>query len=99
MPSDNIFKFTKRFLNELHSEEVQDFHYILESLLEELEEKSDPEMYEVQLVENIYQYLEKLKTMEANLNSYTNGHYKNLVGNKLSNIIKYTDEKYINKID
>ena len=96
MPKDNILNQSKRFLNELHSNEVEDFHYVLENLLEELENKPDPELYEVHLVENIYQYLEKLKIMEVNLNNYVRGSYKDLLGNKITSLIKYTDDKYLN---
>ena len=97
MPRDNIFNQSKRLLNEINSNEVQDFHYVLEQLLEELENKNDPESYEVNLVENIYQYLEKLKTMETNLNSFVKGKYKNLSGNRLSELIKYSDDNYMDE--
>ena len=98
MPRDNIFNQSKRLLNELQTVEVQDFHYVLEDLLEELENKPDPEMYEVHLVENIYQYLEKLKTMEANLNKYVNNNYKNLTGNKIYDLNEKSNDDYYEEV-
>lgn len=49
-------------LQELHSNETFDS---LNNLLEHLEGKNDPEPFEMQLVENAYQTLEKIKILEG----------------------------------
>jgi len=54
-----------KFLQELHSNEVQEVFESLDILLEYLEKKNDPEPFEMQIVDNAYQTLEKLKTLEG----------------------------------
>jgi len=54
-----------KFLQELNSDEVQLTFESLDNLLEYLEKKNDPEPFEMQIVDNAYQTLEKLKTLEG----------------------------------
>ena len=56
-----------KFLQDLHSNETLDS---LNNLLEYLEKKNDPEPFEMQIVENAYLTLEKLKTLEGFIKRY-----------------------------
>ncbi len=58
-------KLAFKFLRELNSSDVQDTFTSLGVLLEYLESKDDPDPFEVQMVDNAYQALEKLKTLEG----------------------------------
>jgi len=77
-------KIAQRFLNELNESDAME---TLLRLMEVLENKPDPEMTEVRLCDNIYQFVEKLKTMEFNLRSYVQEtQEKSLPGNKLASL-------------
>lgn len=54
-----------KFLRELNSSDVQETFTSLGVLLEYLEGKDDPDPSEVQMVDNAYQALEKIKTLEG----------------------------------
>lgn len=54
-----------RFLQDLNSREGQSIFESLDDLLEHLEKKNDPDPFEMQVVDNAYQTLEKLKTLEG----------------------------------
>jgi hypothetical protein len=58
-------KLAFRFLRELNSLDVQETFTSLGALLEYLESKEDPDPIEIQMVDNAYQALEKLKTLEG----------------------------------
>jgi hypothetical protein len=53
-----------RFLQELHSNEVQETFESLAVLLDHLENKEDPDPTELKIVEITYQTLEKLKYLD-----------------------------------
>ena len=55
-------------------------------LLEELENKNDPDEIEIHLVQNLYHFLEKLKILENNLSSYVQDSNKNILGSKLDSL-------------
>jgi hypothetical protein len=86
-----ILKMSKRVLNELHSESTQDFLDLTNILLEELENKIDPDPQELYIAENIYQLKEKLKIMEDNLRTFVLEQNKSLPGNKLSELLSPSD--------
>lgn len=77
-------KFAERFLNKLQRESTQETFEILELLMEELENKNDPDPAEVQLVESIYLFVEKMKIMEGAMKKYIVESRDTLPGNKLS---------------
>ena len=58
------------FLNELHSESVKSALGSLSHLLNELEEKNDPEQIEMEIVNVSYQFIENLNLLEAALRKY-----------------------------
>ena len=76
-------KFAERFLNKLQKESTQETFEILELLTEELENKNDPDPAEVQLVESIYLFIEKMKLMEGSIKKYVKESRSTLPGNKL----------------
>ena len=82
----------KRLLNEIHSQSTRDFLDSISSLLQELEEKPDPETTELYLVENIYQFLEKFKMLQSNLEKHLKEDRRSLPGNKLSNLMSNKEE-------
>jgi hypothetical protein len=79
-------KFAERFLNKLQRESTQETFEILELLMEELENKNDPDPAEVQLVESIYLFVEKMKLMEGSIKKYVVESRTSLPGNKLSSL-------------
>lgn len=73
------------FLNELQSDSVKSALGSLSILLNELEEKNDPEPIEMEIVNVTYQLLEKLNLLEAALRKYkTSNHI--LTGSKLDDL-------------
>lgn len=76
-------KIAQRFLNELHQSDAME---TLVRLTEILENKDDPEMTEVRLCDNIYQFVEKLRVMEFNLKSYVKESNGALPGSKLASL-------------
>ena len=78
-----------RFLRELHSSDIQETFEALDSLLEHLENKDDPDPAEVQIVDSAYQTLEKLKLLEGLLKNYV-GESGVAKGNQLEKLYKKT---------
>jgi len=74
------------FLQGLNEKTTRETFEQLASLIESLEEKNDPEMTEVRLVESIYSFMEKMKLLESNLRSYVSENAENLPSNKLANL-------------
>lgn len=66
----NLGKVAQKFLNELHSSEVVETFETLVFLNESMETIIDPDPIEICLVESIYHFLEKLKVLENNIQSY-----------------------------
>ncbi len=58
------------FLNELNSKSVKSALGSLSILLNELEDKNDPEHIEMEIVNISYQFIEKLNLLEAALRKY-----------------------------
>lgn len=77
-------KIAQKFLNELYASK-ESIETLME-LVNILETKLDPEMTEVRLVDNIHNFIEKLKTMEGNIRSYVKDSKKTLPGNKLTEL-------------
>lgn len=59
---------------------------VINQLLESLENKIDPDPIEIRLVQNLYHFLEKLKILEHNLNSYIKDNQEGSFGNKLNSL-------------
>jgi hypothetical protein len=83
------------FLEGLHHNETKSIFENLTSLIEELENKSDPDPVEINLVHNIYSFLEQLSILEGNLNSYSK-ESNNELGNKLTSL--YEKISYVGSI-
>ena len=79
--SQNQYNFDE--LDEYISSSKEMFE-TLADLMEHLENVNDPEPTEMYLVENIYHFFEKLKTLENNLRSYIRESSDESPGNKLS---------------
>ncbi len=73
------------FLNELHSDSVKSALGSLSILLNELEDKNDPEPIEMEIVNVSHQLFEKLSLLEAAMRKYKNTNHV-LMGNKLSDL-------------
>jgi hypothetical protein len=76
----------KLFLESLHNEETKSTFEHLNTFIELLENKVDPDPTELRLLGNIYQFVEKLKFLENNMSTYVKESRKNLSGNKLSDL-------------
>lgn len=73
------------FLNEVNSSSVKSTLEGLKNLIEELEDKNDPEMIEVEIVNVSYQLFEKLELLQSVLRKYVT-HEHILTGDKLENL-------------
>jgi hypothetical protein len=76
----------KLFLESLYDEKTKITFEHLNSFIELLENKDDPDPVELRLLENMYQFIEKLKILENNLSSYVKENRQTLPGNKLSDL-------------
>jgi len=79
----NTDKLMQQFLRRLDSVEVKEAFEILGVLLEELETKNDPELFEMHFVNSANQVIEKLSLLEGILKDRLS---KTLTGNKLQNL-------------
>ena len=81
-----INKITLKFLQELNSsKEMID---TLNFLIKILENKTDPEPEEIQIVDSAYQFIEKLKSLESIIRIFQENNYESLPGTKLSKLYK-----------
>ena len=75
-----------RFLNELNSKEVKSAFEFLSTILENLEEKNDPDPIEMEIVDSAYQAIEKLNLLENNLRKYVTDKNTTLLGTTLNDL-------------
>lgn len=75
-----------KFLNELNSDEVKSAMGHLSEILNLLENKSDPEPIEMEIVNEAYQTIEKLQILEAAIRRYLNNDREELTGDKLDGL-------------
>jgi len=75
----------KMFLEGLHLNDTKNTFEQLKDLVEVLENKTDPDPSEVQLVHNIYAFIEKLNILEHGLKMYATESV-NSIGSKLSSL-------------
>lgn len=80
----NPGKIAQRFLEGLRSKETSQTIEMLQRLVEILENKSDPEMTEIRLVDCMYTFLEKLHVLEGNLSTYVREANEKTCGGKLA---------------
>ena len=90
-----IPKLTQLFLNEMQTHSGKNLIESLNSLLEELENKIDPDPNEIYIAENIYQFIEKYNMLKGNLEKYLKDSRQSLPGNKLSDLILGTNDDLI----
>lgn len=72
-------------LNELHKGEVKSAFESSTVLLDYLENKNDPTTGEIQIINSIYQFIEKVKILESALRVHGSRSHT-LLGNKLTNL-------------
>jgi len=65
-----IARLAQTFLSEATVGEAKDAFDVLQTLIEELEVKEDPDPIEVRLIANLYNFVEHLEIMKSNLHSY-----------------------------
>jgi hypothetical protein len=81
----NTARTAKLFLESLQNEQVKDTFEYLTRLVDQLENKEDPDPIELRLLESIYMFLEKLQILQGNLKSYSRD-FKDIQKNKLSDL-------------
>jgi hypothetical protein len=79
-------KIAQRFLEGIGQKESKVTFETLTYLINELENKADPEPEEIKIVESLYNFVEKFKILEYNLRQYVKSDIKDLPGNKLSSL-------------
>jgi hypothetical protein len=82
----NTAKTAKLFLESLQIEQVKDSFEYLSKLVDQLENKKDPDPIELKLLESIYLFLEKFQILRGNLKSYSRDFTKSIGKNKLSDL-------------
>ena len=87
MAQTNTSRLAQIFLQEMKS---NDSFEKLDTLIESLESKNDPEPVELHLLETLYQFQEKLKITESKLNSYIIKSRENTPGNKLDSLYNHS---------
>jgi hypothetical protein len=65
------FNLITKCLNEMSSGSYRVTYESLEVLLEHLEDKTDPSQDEIQIVEAIYEFIEKFKLLESSLKKHS----------------------------
>jgi len=80
----DLTRLAQRFLRELHSEPSRNTFSTLRELLDNLENKGDPEPTEVRLIEEINKFLESAGVLETHLKSYVRD--DGLLGSKLETL-------------
>jgi hypothetical protein len=80
------------FLNELNSMNVKETFGVLQTILETLETKGDPDPLEIEIVDVGYQVMEKLNLLEAALRKYVTNK-RILTGNKLHNLYEGNNDE------
>ena len=73
-------------LNEMGSQEFKDMYESLINLSSYLEEKNDPDPEEVEIVESVYQMIEKFKLLHASLRKRVHTEGEKNVGGTLSRL-------------
>ena len=81
----NTTRTSKLFLESLQTEQVKDTLEYLSKLVDQLENKRDPDPIELKLLESIYHFLEKFQILQGNLKSYSRD-FKDTAKNKLSDL-------------
>lgn len=82
----NTAKTAKLFLESLQVEQVKDSFEYLSKLVDQLENKKDPDPIELRLLESIYHFLEKFQILQGNLKNYSKDFTRSLTKNKLSDL-------------
>jgi hypothetical protein len=78
------------FLNTLNSKPVKEAFDYLSVIMEELENKNDPDQIEMEIVDAAYQVIEKLSLLQSAMRQYKNSETP-LTGKTLSDL--YDDNK------
>jgi len=88
-------KIVSRLLQELSSK--KDLIELLNYVQDEIETKNDPDPIEIQILNDIYRFLESFKVMELNMRNFINEGKKKTTGNVLSRLLDNvnTDGFYI----
>jgi hypothetical protein len=84
MPKSN--QLVINLLNELHKGDFKITFESLGVLLDYLETKNDPSPRELQIINSIYQFIEKVNILESSLRIYTSDNSQRLLGSKLTNL-------------
>jgi len=92
----NPGKTSQLFLESLHSDEVKSTFEYLSKLVEQLENKKDPDPIELKLLESIYIFLEKFQILQGNLKSYSRDFIKR---NVLSDLYDKSDTDKISIVE
>ena len=79
-------KMTASFLNELKTGDTKPLFSLLNRIVEDLENKADPEIIEVEMVDLAYQVIEKFQLLEAAMNKYVVDSNNKLEGNILTDL-------------
>lgn len=87
----NVDLIATQLLKNLHENKTVTYIQKMTSLLEILEEKEDPKQKEILLAMNINETLEKLNNLENHLKQFVTNKNKFLIGNKLDQLYKDTE--------
>ena len=88
-------KLIKQFLLKLHSEEISMTFELLSVIVEKIENKEDPELFEVHLFNTATELLEKINMLHGLLKEYGTN---KLTGNKLQNLYDINSSEFGSRI-
>lgn len=89
--SKKIALTANSFLNYLSKEDVSEAFEVMNMLIEEIENKNDPEPMELQVLDQMYKTLEQWKLMENNVRNYIKSLNKKSSGELLNSL--YEEEE------
>lgn len=84
--NSNSISLAKKILSKSNKFISKDTSDSLSRLVEELENKNDPDPKELYLLDAIYQYIEKLTLLESHLSKYIQKDSDKIKGNKLNSL-------------
>lgn len=86
-------KLISKFLREMNSTNVKTAFESLDTLMEFIETKNDPDPVEMRLFEQINESMEQLRVLEGMLKNYVN-QKRMLPGDKLSSLYERYDKSF-----
>lgn len=90
----DLTKIGQRFLNEITKEDNKTPINLLETFMQNLEEKEDPTYEEIKLIEDIYNFMEKYSILCESMKKYIREKQTNPESDTLFRLISDRNKRY-----